>query len=118
MKLQILPPARLKTRHLHACEIPGFFRGAYGVIEEVGVGHRYRRQLVGEVQRELIRFSALHATSFYFALRGEMTPCPIFARATVDRWLDEGGRTWIIAELEARSGRRVVPFPTRNGRAS
>ena len=115
MKLQILPPTRLKTKYYHVVQFPELFRGAHSIIAEVGAAYRYRRRLAGDVQRDLIRFSALHSLPVYYFLRGEMPPYALFARTMVEQWLDEGGRAWIVAELEARSSRRVVPFPSKNG---
>ena len=40
-------------------------------------------------------------------------PLFYFHRQMADAWLADGGRAWILAELEARSGDRVVAFPKR-----
>jgi hypothetical protein len=115
MKLQISPPTGRSTRDVHMVEVPEGMLGPSRVIEEVAAGYRYRRSLTAEVRRELIRFSALHWKPVFYALRGCMSPYPLFEREVTNLWLEGGGRCWIIAELETRSGKRVVPFVRKNG---
>lgn len=118
MKAQILPPARVKIggSYLFYGEDDGYLT-AWSVVSEVAPEYRYRRAIASETQRDLLRFAALNVFRVSVGVSEGRTPYFYFDRELVNAWLDQGGRTWIIAELEARSTRRVVAFPRRRSLA-
>jgi hypothetical protein len=85
---------------------------AWQVIAEVaGECYRYRYSISADVKRDLLRFASLVGCPVFVGLfLGK--PFFGFPRPLADGWLNEhGGRAWIIAELRARSTKRVVAFP-------
>jgi hypothetical protein len=85
---------------------------AWQVIDEVAAKYRYRYRISADVKRDLLRLAALvHCPVFVGMYSGK--PYFGFPRPLADGWLKNGGRNWIIAELEARSTRRIVAFPGR-----
>lgn len=116
MKLQTLPPFKGETRYKYSNAIDDeAFISAWGVVIEVGERYRGHRSLALECQRDLLRYAALKGGLILPGLAGERAPFLYFFRVVVDGWLEAGGRAWIIAELEARSSRRVVRFVPKNG---
>lgn len=115
MKMHILPPSRVKIGGSYILYIKDVC--AWGVVSEVAGGYRYWRAVASETQRDLLRFAALNSVRVSVGVTAGRTPVFYFDRELVNTWLDGGGRSWIIAELEARSTKRVIAFP-RNGRAS
>ncbi|MFZ2106263.1 MAG: hypothetical protein WAV18_12960 [Roseiarcus sp.] len=116
MKMHIFPPSRVKIggsyiiyKDVCIC--------AWSVVSEVAGGYRYWRAVASETQRDLLRFAALNSARISVGVTAGKTPVFYFDRELVNAWLDDGGRGWIIAEIEARSTRRVVAFPRNGGRS-
>lgn len=115
MKLQILPPARVKAKGLYCILDSELFVSAWGIVIEVAANYRYHRAIAGETQRDLLRFCAVNSLPIRAGLADGRAPFFYFERSVAETWLEQGGRAWIISELEARSSRRVVAFPSRGG---
>lgn len=112
-KTQIPPPARVRLGALWC--IPGDDRllSAWNVLDEVGSGYRRRGRVGFETQRDLLRHASIVCAPVYVAVARDQRPYPVFRADMVADWLEAGGRSWIIAELEALAAKRVVPFPGR-----
>ena len=107
-----LPPCQIETRGSYRW--PEFLQSAWSVVIDVAGKYRGHRSLARYVQNDLMRFCAKHGLPAFCGTCGDdRAPCLYFDKATIDRWLDAGGRPWIIAEMEARAGRRVIAFPGR-----
>jgi len=124
IKTHVLPPSRIKIGGSHLFYTKDVYVSAWSVVSEVAGGYRYWRAVASETQRDLLRFAALNSVrvsvdTFTRAacLMAGRTPVFYFDRELVNAWLDGGGRAWIIAELEARSPKRVIAFPRNRGRA-
>jgi hypothetical protein len=117
MKMHILPPARVKIGGSYVVYIKDVCFCAWSVVSEVAGDYRYWRAVASETQRDLLRFAALNSVRVSVGVTAGRTPVFYFDRELVNAWLDGGGRAWIIAELEARSTRRVIAFPRNRARA-
>jgi hypothetical protein len=115
MKMHILPPARVKIGNTYLWPAGNVFVTAWSVVFEVAAGYRYWRGITSEAQRDLLRFASLNLTPVYVGVKDGRTPVFYFDREMASAWLDDGGRSWIVGELEARSSRRVVAFPGNEG---
>jgi len=114
MKMHILPPARVEIGNTYLLPV-GNVVSAWSVVFEVAAGYRYWRGIASEAQRDLLRFASLNGTPVYVGVKDGRTPVFYFDREMASAWLNDGGRSWIVGELEARSSRRVVAFSGNGG---
>lgn len=112
MKANALPPCRAKLSASHIILNDDDRVTAWEIIREVAGEYRLWGRIAAEVQRDLLRFHATNGIPVYVGLEGH-TPFFYFKRAQVTDWLDAGGRSWIIADMEARASKRVIAFPGR-----
>jgi hypothetical protein len=118
--MHILPPARAKIGNSTLMMPPsqdGLFVTAWGVVHDVAAPYRYRRSIASDAKRNMSRCTSLAGWGVCVGVSDGRTPFFYFDRKMVSAWLGDGGRAWIIAELEARSTRRVVAFPRNGGRS-
>jgi hypothetical protein len=115
VKPLITPPTRELMRLRGSCLMLDneHLVTAWQVIDEVAGEYRYRYAISADVKRDLLRLAALVGCPVFV---GTYLGKPFFGfpRPLADGWLKNGGRNWIIAELETRSTRRVVAFPGRH----
>lgn len=112
MKTNTLPPCKKKLGDGGILPGGDDLCSAYTVVREVAGQYRYWRGIVRETQKDLLRFASVMGLPVYVAVV-DGRPYFSFFRAMVSDWIETGGRSWIIAELEARSSKRVVAFPGR-----
>ena len=74
---------------------------------------RRRRGLIAQIERELLRSCTLHNTSVVVGIGTRGIPFFYVPKSVAHQWLEDGGRAWILAEIAARAGRDVIPFPGR-----
>jgi hypothetical protein len=119
----LTPPARqlIEDKGYFTAFTDGFkLVSAWSIVDEVAPTYRYRRSIVAAVKHDLVRFAALRVQPLIVGIRCSGTdrrPTTFyFDKSLVDKWLDSGGRSWIIAELERRSAGKVIAFPGRRAR--
>jgi hypothetical protein len=114
MKTHIPPPARVKVDSSYRLQVGNHYVTAWDIVRTVASDYRYKYAVAGEVKRDLLLFASLKEMPVFIGVKERRTPFFYFDREMANAWLDAGGRAWIIAELEARSTRRVVvAFPGR-----
>ena len=94
----------------------GDFTTAGTVLRSVDDKSRRRRGLYTQVERELLRSCCLHNVTVRIGIRDKGLPLFYVPKIIADHWLNEGGRAWIIAEIETRAGRDVIAFQKPLGR--
>jgi len=109
MKTLVPPPAKAKIENTYLMFDETELVTARHVVEDFASDYRYRRGIVAKTQYNLLRFASVNYAPVCVGL-SDGRPYFYFRRELVAAWLAAGGKTWIIAELEALSSKRVVPF--------
>jgi hypothetical protein len=99
---KITPPVRARLKSSWITWGSEQLVTAWQVIDEVACERRYRCAISAEVKRDLLRLATLDCSPVFTGIYRDK-PYFEFFRALAEKWLEEGGRSWIIAELEARS---------------
>ena len=85
----------------------------WAVLRSVDPSSRRRRGLAAQVERELLRSCVFYNVPVRVGIRDRGMPYFYFHKLIAEDWLNNGGRAWILAEIAARAGRDVIPFPRR-----